>query len=106
MTELERTKYLRDLRRQMVALFNLGELSTLAFDLSVDWDSLEGGNIESKVQSLILYLARRGRLGDLLTLLREERSDANWPLVPSSGQQKKDENEITPASILEETLHD
>ena len=93
MTELERTKYLRDLRRQMVALFNLGELSTLAFDLSVDWDSLEGGPIESTVQSFILYLARRGRLDDLVTLLRKERPDANWPQVPSSGQQKKDENE-------------
>lgn len=106
MTELEHTRYMRDLRRQMVALFSLGELSTLAFDLSVDWDSLEGGEIISKVQSLILYLARRGRLNDLITLLREGRPGANWPEVPSSGQQKKDENEITPASVREATLQD
>ena len=67
----EKTKYLRDLRRLLVELFDPEELEMLAFDLSVDWDELAGGTKSRKVQSFIMYLARRGQLESLLTLLRE-----------------------------------
>lgn len=109
MSELERTKYLRDLRRQMTALFNLEELRALAFDLSVDWDVLPGEGKDTKVQSLIMHQARRGRLADLVTLLREERPDAHWPKPPPSDQQMEDEGDIVPDSVraaaMQEYLH-
>ncbi|HCB50445.1 MAG TPA: hypothetical protein DEP47_13240 [Chloroflexi bacterium] len=41
---LERTKYFRELRRCMIEHFDLDELQTLAYDLSVDWEELPGAN--------------------------------------------------------------
>lgn len=76
---LDRTKYLRDLRRSMVQYFEMDELETLAFDLAIDWGELSGNTKFTKSQSLIKYLAARGRLGDLLILLGEERPNVEWP---------------------------
>ena len=106
MTEIERTKYLRDLRRNIVDRFSLGELQTLALDLSIDWDILPGEEKVSKVNSLVMHQAHRGRLDDLIDLLREERPQVEWPDIPSSEQQIQDEGEIIPDSMREEALRD
>ncbi len=81
------TKHLRDLRRKMVDHFNLNELKSLSFDLSVDWDSLDGDTIALKSQALISYLGRRGRLSDLIILLREERPNVDWAKIPVAEEQ-------------------
>lgn len=106
MKEPENTKYLRDLRRQMVATFTLSELSVLAIDLSVDWETLEGVEKVSKVNAFILHQAHRGRLNDLVALLREERPLVDWPEIPPSEQQVRDEDEVVPDSVREAALQD
>ena len=60
--DLERTYYLREIRRIMIDSFDLDELQTLSLDLGVDWDELEGRKKSAKSQSLIGYLSKRGRL--------------------------------------------
>lgn len=106
MKEPENTKYLRDLRRQMVATFTLSELSVLAIDLSVDWETLEGVEKVSKVNAFILHQAHRGRLNDLVALLREERPLVDWPEIPPSEQKVWDEDEVVPDSVREAALQD
>ena len=106
MTDLNQTKYLRDLRRQMITLFTLDELKALAFDLSIDWDILSGEGKDTKVQSFIMHQARRGRLDDLTTLLRAERPAADWPTVPPPKQQIEDEGQITTGATRETTMQD
>jgi hypothetical protein len=81
--QLESTKYMRDLRRVIIQHFDLEELKAIAFDLSIDWDDLSGETKPTKVQSLIMYLARRGRLSELATILGEERPIINLPPLPS-----------------------
>lgn len=83
----ESTKYLRDLRRKIVDYFTLNELQILSFDLSVDWDRLEGPTIEQKTQALISYLNRRGELSTLVDLLREERPNVDWLSIPTNEDQ-------------------
>jgi hypothetical protein len=91
MSNIESTKYLRDYRRDIVKHFSMEEIETLAFDLSIDWDELPGNAKSSKAQALLAYLARRKRLSDLLTLLREERPKIDWPdIKPDSKDQAKD----------------
>lgn len=104
MTDVESTKYLRDLRRGLTRYFNLTELQALAHDVSVDWDELAGSNKSSKAQSLIRYLARRGRLSDLLTLLHEERPHVDWVDPPSPEQQIVDEGTLITDSERESVL--
>lgn len=80
-------KQLRDLRKKLTTHFNLDELQTLSFDLSVDWNSLSGDTIELKSQTLISYLFRRGKLSDLVGLLREERPNVEWADTPLAEEQ-------------------
>lgn len=84
MKDPKQTKYLRDLRRQMVDCFDIAELKSLAFDLNIDWDVLAGEEKLSKVRSLILYLRRHDDLQSLLRLLNEERPQIEWPQIYAS----------------------
>ena len=88
---LERTKYLREFYRLVARNFNLDEIQVLTSYLSVDWEELAGDTKTLKINSLIAYLARRGRLAELLELAKEERPKAVWPdRLPSPEQQRKD----------------
>ena len=95
----QHTKYLRDLRRSMLATFSIDEMQVLAFDLSVDWDSLAGNTKPLKSQSLIMHLTHRGRLQDLVDILCEERPNVDWPDLPSAEKQIRDEKLITPGPL-------
>jgi hypothetical protein len=101
---LERTKYFRELRRCMIEHFDLDELQTLVYDLSVDWEELPGDRKSTKSQALIQHLAQRGQLSDLVTLLKEERPQLDWPDVPLAEQQVEDEKSLIPDSVRESAL--
>jgi hypothetical protein len=103
---LESTRYLRELRRLLDEHFNLQELRLLTFDLSIDYEHLSGDAKLAKINELILYLARYGRLEDLLTLLHEERPYVQWPLVPAAEQQIHDEKATIPDLVREAALQD
>jgi uncharacterized protein YjbI with pentapeptide repeats len=64
------------------------------FDLELDWGELAGETKSAKCHACIAALARRGRLGDLLSLLREERPSVGWPEIPSPEQQIVDERSL------------
>ena len=68
----------------LTAHFSLSELRTLAYKLSIDYDDLPGDSKESFARELVRYLERRGRLGELVTLGRQERPKASWPDIPTS----------------------
>jgi len=55
--------------------FDGEELRTLCFDLDVAYDDLPAQGRGNKARELIAYLERRGRLEELLELLREERPE-------------------------------
>ncbi|MCA9924423.1 MAG: hypothetical protein KC421_18730, partial [Anaerolineales bacterium] len=71
----------------LTAYFNLSELQQLAFVLGVEWEELAGDTRSDKTRSLVLWLARNGRLADLITLTREQRSHITWPDPPPPDQQ-------------------
>ncbi|NLF02103.1 MAG: TIR domain-containing protein [Anaerolineales bacterium] len=64
--------------------FDEDELKTLCFDLDVAYEELPARVRKSKARELILYLEKRGRLSDLIALVREERpvpfANAKLPL--------------------------
>jgi tetratricopeptide (TPR) repeat protein len=98
---LERTKYLRELRRRVVEYFDLEELKIIASDMALDWDELPGERKTAKSQALIRHLAHCGRLADLVALLCEERPDVDWPDVPPSDRQAEDAESLTPEGMHE-----
>lgn len=59
--------------------FSLDELKALCFDLGIDFDSLPGQAKLGKVQSLVEYVNRRGRLAELLDFLKFIRPEGSWP---------------------------
>lgn len=76
---------LSDIRRFIVAHYDLDELRTLCFDLGVNFDDLQGEMLSGKARELILQLARTRALQQLLQALHQSRSkafeeaDLGWP---------------------------
>jgi len=58
--------------------FNESELSDICLRLKVDCESVEGETKRDTVRELILYLSRRGRLGELVDTCRELRPLVSW----------------------------
>jgi len=53
--------------------YDEAELKALAFDLNVDYGKLPSRGRRSKARDLISYLVRRGRLDELIGLLKQDR---------------------------------
>lgn len=93
---VEQTDFIIDIGGELIESFNLNELNALSFFLGIDWEELKGDTKSTKAISLILYIARNGRLHELVERLRQERPEGNWPElseIPSSAKQ------ITDASL-------
>ncbi len=58
------------LRYYLLANYNLTELRQMAAHLGLDWEQLGGDNKKAKVRDFLLYLYRRNRIDELITLLR------------------------------------
>lgn len=78
----ESRAYLTTIYELLDQHFNLEELKSLCFRLGVDYDSLSGAGKSGKARELVTYLARRGRLPELLSAGRDLRPDVPWPERP------------------------
>lgn len=74
--------YLVDLQKKIYTLYDAEELQTLCFMLGVDYDSLRGNAKQTKVNSLILRMARTGRLEDLVDQASVDRTHVEWYYPP------------------------
>ncbi len=70
--------YMVDLQKKVYTLYDAEELQTLCFMLGVDYDSLRGNAKQTKVNSLILRMARTGRLEDLVDQASQDRTHVEW----------------------------
>jgi hypothetical protein len=79
-TESSRSKPLTEsqIHRVMTERFDEDELRTLCFYLDVDYDVLRGEGKVSKARELLLYLKRRGRIGEVVDIGKELRPDISW----------------------------
>jgi hypothetical protein len=68
---------LRRLYQNMIDAFTKDELVTLAFELSVDYESLPDGR-DAFGRELIVYLQRRKRLPELVEACRRLRPNTTW----------------------------
>jgi hypothetical protein len=59
--------------------FDLSELRTLAFHLSIDLDDLPGEGKRRKVEELVKYLNRHRRLDVMVKVGKQRRPDIHWP---------------------------
>ena len=57
------------------------EIQRAAFDLSIEWDSVEGTSKLTKAMNFITMVDRRGRMGELVNVLKRERPDLGWPEI-------------------------
>lgn len=105
--DLEQTRYWRTLRRKITNHFSLGELKVLCHDVMVDYDELAGEEKIEKASNLIGYLARRGRLADLVVVLKEERPKVDWEeSIPSPDKQVQDAEKLLPTAKDDVILRD
>lgn len=77
------SRYLSDLHRQLDSLFSLEEVRGLCFELGVDFDNVVGEGKSARIRNLILQLARRGQLQDLVDTVARERPLAELNDVPT-----------------------
>lgn len=57
------------LRQYVLANYDLASLQQMSQELDVDWETLDAGGKKVKVRSLLHYLYRRNRIGDLVHLM-------------------------------------
>jgi hypothetical protein len=71
---LTREPDILELHEQLVDMFDLSELITFSeFHLGVDIDNLGGSGKSAKARELVLYMKRRGRLGQLTDEIQKEK---------------------------------
>jgi hypothetical protein len=63
------------LRYYLLANYNLTELRQIAAHLGLDWEQLGSDNKKAKVRDFLLYLYRRNRIDELITLIRLGQSE-------------------------------
>lgn len=66
------------LRRRIADHFSIEELNTLAFDLGLASDQIEGSTRDARTQALIVACERRGLMEELIALCREQRPNLAW----------------------------
>ncbi len=59
------------LRQYLLAHYSLEELQNLTAALGIDWEQLDAGAKREKVRSLLQYLYRRNRIGELVDLMQD-----------------------------------
>lgn len=64
-----------ELRRLLNQRLDLQEVKTICFDLEIDYDNLTGERKNEKIMELILYLAHRGSVSELVNWVIENRPD-------------------------------
>jgi hypothetical protein len=66
------------LRRALMAYFDEADIQTLCFDLGIDYDNLPGGSKSVKIVELIEYLARLGKIPELIDHCSQYRPNVPW----------------------------
>jgi tetratricopeptide (TPR) repeat protein len=66
------------------AYYNEEELKTLCFMLKVDYETLGAAGKVAKARELILYLERHGQVSQLIALIKQERPDILWSILPKN----------------------
>jgi Effector-associated domain 7/NB-ARC domain len=70
------------LRRSLNALLSEDELRTICFDMSLDYENMQGETKNSKIRSLIEYSERHRILDKLILAIQSERPDFLWEDSP------------------------
>ena len=58
------------LRQYLLAHYSLADLAQMASRLGIDWEQVAAGNKKTQVRELLLYLYRRNRVDDLVSLMQ------------------------------------
>jgi hypothetical protein len=66
------------LRENIETFLSDSELSTLCFDMNIDYENLPGEGKEARVRELIAYCERSGRFQELVANCRELRPNVQW----------------------------
>lgn len=66
------------LQKKLVEHFDLSELKTLCFDLSINYEEIAGETLTDKTRELVKFVYRSGRIGDIIELCQELRPKVAW----------------------------
>jgi hypothetical protein len=85
-----------ELRNNLASSFNLEEFKSICFELDeVDFDNLAGNTLVGKIESLIGYLDRRGRINELVKVCVRHRPHIDWIKNSSSQRSSTSKNKIS-----------
>ncbi len=75
-------KYLATLHKQVDKYFSLAEVRNLCFEMGVDYENIPGNMKSAFIRNLIVSLARKGQLQEMVDLVRIQRPHVPWENVP------------------------
>ncbi len=80
----ESTQYLATLHQQINKYFNFSEVKTICFNLGVDHENIPGNIRSAFIRNLIVSMAKRNRLQELVDHVKAERPFVKWQNVPAN----------------------
>ena len=80
---MTQTNNLVRLREALIEFYNVGELRTMCFDLSIDWESLEGDGKANKVRSLVEHAKNTNKINEITAYVRNTRPHVKLNLTES-----------------------
>jgi len=92
----ENAQYLSALHKQIDRYFSFSEVKTLCFDLGVDYENIPGDSRSAFIRNLVVSLAKRNQLQELVDKVKGERGFVDWKNVPTDFE--------LPASIAQEDI--
>ena len=75
---MSETEYRAKLLEKIDNHFDKDELRTLCYYLDIDFDNISGDNKKSNARELVLLMARKGRLSDLVKTCKTMRPREKW----------------------------
>lgn len=90
----------QQLYKAIASTFNLGELRTLAFDLGIDFEDLEGSSKTTKALALVQYAQRHSALDQLIALVQRTRPNALPPGATAAPPDNPPPATSTPPTIV------
>lgn len=101
--ELNRNPTMLEMKQLLPILtiyFNESELRTLCFDISINYEVLDPGNLEDKARSLIMYTQRHGLSKHLLATCMEKRQNLDWSWVKTNLKENQIDRNLIHGFVL------
>lgn len=77
------------IQKMIIEWFDKDEFAQLAFEMAIDYDRLPGDTLDGKVRAFVGRVGNKGKIGELILRLQDERPHVTWPILPEAHKREQ-----------------